>query len=152
MADINSMTGHLIRRLHQISASVFAERISEAGLEITPVQFAALEKISTNSGVGQTALAGLIAYDRVTICGVIDRLENKKFVIRKISETDRRARELHITEKGRQALDKLKPIVTSFQLEILTGLSPDEVNTFHHLLEKTTAAGNKLSRAPLHLT
>jgi DNA-binding MarR family transcriptional regulator len=142
------MAGHLIRRLNQISVSVFTERVSGAGFDLTPVQFAALNSLKQNPGIDQASLAGLIAYDRVTIGGVVDRLEQKGFLRRVVSARDRRARELFLTELGDEVLNTLTPIVTRLQDEILKGLQPQEKKQLMMLLEKATSGGNELSRAP----
>ena len=46
MSEIYQMAGHLIRRLQQISVSVFTEHMRAAGYDLTPVQFAALSAIA----------------------------------------------------------------------------------------------------------
>ncbi|MEZ5800560.1 MAG: MarR family transcriptional regulator [Nitratireductor sp.] len=147
--EIHDMPGHLIRRLQQISVSVFAERVAEAGYDVTPVQYAALVAISANPGIDQATLAGLIAYDRVTIGGVLDRLEQKGMVRRETSSRDRRARVLHMTNDGEAALAALQPVIRKVQSDILKGLDNGERETLLALLKKTTQAGNDLSRAPL---
>ena len=98
------MAGHLIRRLHQQSTQLFALRTQAAGFDLTPVQYAALEAIHENPGMDQARLAELIAYDRATIGGVIERLEKKGWVRRVVSEKDRRARELSLSTKGNKVL------------------------------------------------
>lgn len=146
------MAGHLVRRLHQISVSVFADRMKAAGIDLTPVQFAALCALDANPEIDQATLAGLIAYDRVTIGGVVDRLEGKGLISRTVSRQDRRARSLRLTEAGSTLLDRTRPIVRGFQDDILTGLSSDERATFMTLMRKTTRAGNEQSRAPMQPT
>lgn len=143
------MAGHLIRRLNQISVSVFAERMAREGFDFTPVQYAALSTVAANPGLDQATLAGLIAYDRATLGGVVDRLEQKALVERSVSRADRRARELHLTAKGADMLALLKPIVADLQDDILMGLDEKEKLQMMRLLEKATSAGNELSRAPL---
>jgi DNA-binding MarR family transcriptional regulator len=149
MLELHDMAGHLIRRLHQISASVFAERMKAAGIDLTPVQFAALEALRTQPDVDQATLAGMIAYDRVTLGGVIDRLEAKGLVSRIVSPQDRRARLVRLTETGERLLQDAGPIVRGFQDTILTGLDAAERQQLIALMRKTTAAGNDQSRAPL---
>lgn len=149
MSEIYQMAGHLIRRLNQISVSVFAERMAREGYDFTPVQFAALSTVDANPGLDQATLAGLIAHDRATLGGVVDRLEHKALVKRCVSRTDRRARELYLTAKGAQMLALLKPIVADLQNDILIGLDEKEKTQMMRLLEKATSAGNQLSRAPL---
>ena len=148
MHDFHDMAGHLVRRLHQISVSVFAERMAEAGHDITPVQYATLSAIATAPKLDQVTLAGLVACDRVTVGGVIDRLEQKGFVRRVVNEQDRRARQVQITPEGQRVLVAIHPTVIELQSEILFGLSEAERSTFLRLLKKTTRAGNDMSRAP----
>eukprot|EP00903_Cladosiphon_okamuranus_P000877 g875.t1 len=143
------MPGHLIRRLQQIAVAVFQKEIGGTGIDVTPVQFAALVQIRQNPGLDQATLAGLIAYDRTTIGGVVDRLEHKGFLLRKTSAADRRAKTLHLTDAGQSALETLFPAVERAQAVMLGGLSRPETETFLQLLKKATNSLNDLSRAPL---
>lgn len=147
--EIHNMAGHLIRRLHQISASVFQDAMKTAGVDLTSVQFAALNAIFANPGIDQAGLAGLIAYDRATIGGVVDRLEAKGLILRRISPRDRRARELSLTDLGRETLARAAPVVRAIQQKMLTGLSDAERREFLRLARKAADGGNDLSRAPL---
>jgi DNA-binding MarR family transcriptional regulator len=136
------MAGHLIRRLNQVSTQVFTRHMQERGLDLTPVQFAAMDAIVTYPGIDQAGVAARIAYDRATIGGVIDRLEQKGLVERAVSKRDRRAREVRATQKGRALFDEILPVVTALQSEILPGLSPDERAQFLALAGKAIDAGD----------
>lgn len=127
------MAGHLIRRLHQQSTQVFVQRTQEAGFDITPVQYAALEAIEANPGTDQAYVAEMIGYDRATIGGVIDRLEKKAWISRVVSERDRRARELSLTTQGKRILSALRPVVLDLQNDILQPLSEAEQADFIRL-------------------
>lgn len=120
--DSLDMAGHLIRRLHQLSTQVFVQRTQAAGFDLTPVQFAALDAIGHHPGTDQARVAEMIAYDRATIGGVIERLEQKGWVDRVVSERDRRARELSLTPEGQRILAALVPVVRDLQDEILASL------------------------------
>jgi DNA-binding MarR family transcriptional regulator len=147
--DTNDMPGHLARRFQQIAVAVFLAEAEAAGYDLTPVQYAALVALSANSGIDQVTLAGLIAYDRTTITGVVDRLVQKGLVERRESRRDRRARELTMTEAGRRTLRGMTPAVEAAQEIMLRGLTEKEARELVRLLQKATAAGNELSRAPL---
>ncbi|MCB1332786.1 MAG: MarR family transcriptional regulator [Roseivivax sp.] len=147
--EIYNMAGHLIRRLHQISVAVFADHMAREGVELTPVQFAALSAIRAQPGIDQATLAGAIAYDKATLGGVIDRLEGKGLIVRTVSPQDRRARVLGLTEEGQALFARMVPVVRTLQTDILSGLNEDERETLLALLKKTTEAGNEKSRAPL---
>lgn len=149
MLDLHDMPGHLIRRLNQVSVSLFMEEATKAGYDLTPVQFAALSAIEAYPGADQATISGVIAYDRVTIGGVVDRLTQKGFVRRGVSLRDKRARVLHLTEAGAATLAAMRPVVARIQDMILAGLQPAERETLMTLLRKLAATGNSLSRAPL---
>ncbi|MGO1081269.1 MarR family winged helix-turn-helix transcriptional regulator [Inquilinus sp. CA228] len=149
MSDLDTLPGHLIRRVQQISVSLFAARMAEGGLDLTSVQFAALVILRDRPGLDQQTLAGLIAYDRVTIGGVVDRLVQKGFVLREVSPSDRRARVLMLSAEGVRILDLARPWVDRVQDDIVEFLSQEERENFVALLGKIASAGNDRSRAPL---
>jgi MarR family transcriptional regulator, temperature-dependent positive regulator of motility len=124
--EAQDMAGHLIRRLHQLSVQVFQTRMQDAGFDLTPVQFSAMDVINTHPGIDQASVAAMIAYDRATIGGVVDRLVKKGYLKRIVSRRDRRARELALTDEGRQTFDAVLPVVRALQSEILANLTDDE--------------------------
>jgi len=134
------MAGHLIRRLNQLSTQVFARRMGEAGFDLTPVQFAAMDAIRTFPGIDQAGVAARIAYDRATIGGVIDRLVAKGYVARAVSRRDRRAREVRLTEAGETAFAAILPLVRDLQEDILAALVPEERLAFLDLAAKAVGS------------
>jgi DNA-binding MarR family transcriptional regulator len=148
MSKVHHMPGHLIRRLQQISVSVFAERMKSAGVDLTAPQFAALALLRDHPGIDQATLAGLIAYDRPTMGGVVDRLAAKNLVARVANPEDGRAKVLSLTDKGNATLDRLFPLVENLQADILPGLNDAERADFIRLAARVAEAGNDLSRAP----
>ena len=115
---------------------LFAE---EANVDLTPVQYAALLAVAQRPGVGQAQLAALIGYDRATIGGVIDRLEQKKWLARIASIEDRRVNLLTITEEGRDALSRAAASVRRAQERIIEPLSEDEREAFERMCLKMLA-------------
>lgn len=138
--DTLDMAGHLIRRLHQQSTQVFVQRTQAAGFDLTPVQFVALDAIHAHPATDQARVAELIAYDRATIGGVIDRMEQKGWIHRVVSERDRRARELSLTAEGKRVRSALLPIVRDLQDEILQALSDADRARFLKLARQAVRA------------
>ena len=142
---IYGMPGHLIRRLQQHSNHAFYLHAKSAGIDLTSVQFAALDAIRDNPGIDQAGVSALIAYDRPTIGGVIERLEAKGLVARQVSSKDRRAREISLTQKGEAVYGEFLPVVRDLQQDILRGLTDDEQGTFMRLARKVleSSAGSQ---------
>lgn len=149
MKKLSDMPGHLARRFQQIAVAIFHAEVKKAGYDLTPVQYAALVTVKDRPGIDQATLAGLIAYDRTTIGGVVDRLVQKGFMTRKVSGSDRRARVLELTENGREVTEKVSAAVEEAQQVMLQGLSREEGQELMRLLTKAILALNDLSRAPL---
>lgn len=143
------MPGHLIRRLQQISISVFSDRMKEEGMDITALQFAVLSTLSQYENLDQATLAGIIAHDRATISDVIERLMSKGLTERHTRPTDRRSKIVTLTVKGKEVYKRILPIVNDIQTQILPGLSAEERDMFIRLAQKAVDKGNDLSRAPL---
>ncbi len=137
----SSMPGHLIRRLHQLSTQVFLQRVREAGYDLTPVQFAALDALRHSPGIDQAGLAQAIGKDRATVGAVADRLVQKELVTRIVSDRDKRSRELALTGEGEATLAALEPVVERLQKEILPGLDAGEYEAFIALARKAVVAG-----------
>ncbi len=131
-----NMPGHLIRRMQQQSTRVFQARVRAAGLDVTSVQFAALEAIDAQPGLDQASLSDAIAYDRATIGGVVERMAAKGWITRSVCARDRRARVLHLSPEGRALLEQLRPIVMDVQDDIIAALSADEREAFLTLARK----------------
>lgn len=134
--DRTEMAGHLIRRLQQQSTQVYQTLTQAAGFDLTSVQFAALDAVAEQPGIDQASLAATISFDRATIGGVVDRLEQKGLLERTVSPADRRARLLQLTPAGRRELAAVRPVVEALQAEILAPLSAKERSAFLALARK----------------
>lgn len=145
MTHVSRMPGHLIRRLHQISTHVFMTRTREAGFDLTPVQFAALDAIRESPGIDQAGLADAVAKDRATIGAVADRLEQKGLVSRKVNAQDKRARILALTDEGEALVLALKPLVEELQADILPGLDEKEYELFIELAAKAARTAGSIA-------
>ena len=126
--------GHLIRRAHQVSVSLFVEETAAFG--VTPVQFAILNSVMDAPGIDQITLAGMVAFDAATIGSVIGRLEKKGWLRREAAVADRRRKRLWLTDEGQAAILAMQQSVEAVQQRILAPLSPDERETFVKLLRK----------------
>jgi DNA-binding MarR family transcriptional regulator len=138
---------HLIRRAHQISWALFLEEC--AAYNITSVQYSALVAIRERPGVDATRLSALIAFDRSTIGNVIERLEARGLVVRKLSKEDKRQKLLFLSKDGEVLLNHVVPLVERVQKRILAPFDKAERKTFVKLLERLATMNNDVTSAPL---
>ena len=149
MDDVYTKPGHLIRRLQQISVSIFMEEC--AAFDVTPVQYASLVAIREYPGIDATRLSSVIAFDRSTLGSVIERLEAKKWIARVNSRDDKRVKLLQITKAGEKTLRQVEPSVQRCQARILAPIAPSGRRQFMTLLNQLVERNNDISRAPLKL-
>lgn len=145
-ADLDTLPGHLIRRLQQIAVGLFMEETAE--FDLTPVQFAALASVARQPGLDQRTLARSIGFDTSTTGGVIDRLERRALMQRRPSPDDRRVRLLHVTPAGAALLAQVMPAMLAAQKRILAPLPAAERTQFLRMLTTLVTANNGASRAP----
>lgn len=142
--------GFLVRLLHQASTAIFADECSAFG--ITPVQYGSLAAIRANPGIDQIGVAIAIGFDRTTIGGVIERLEAKKLLVRKVSAEDRRSRSLHLTPAGERMILSMKDATERVQVRLLAHLEAADQDEFLRLLRQLVRGHFDISDAPLRLT
>lgn len=136
--DIEAQPGHLIRRLQQFAVALFMEETQ--GLDLTPVQFAALAAAQRQPGMDQRTLAATIGFDTSTTGGVLDRLEARSLLQRVASADDRRVRLIHVTEDGAAVLRQVTPGMLRAQARMLTPLPASERAAFMHMLDRLVRA------------
>jgi DNA-binding MarR family transcriptional regulator len=103
---------------------------------ISPPQLGALILIEANPGISQSAIAGALRFDRSTLVQIIDRLEERKFVVREISAHDRRSHALKLTDEGAAALAELKRLTAAHEDHMTRMLTADEKTQLIDLLAR----------------
>jgi MarR family transcriptional regulator, transcriptional regulator for hemolysin len=111
-------------------------------LGITRSQWWVLAQLSRSKdhdggeGMLQTDLANILDVGKVTIGGIIDRLEGSGFVRRKVDKVDRRAKRIVITKMGHAVLEQMVTVGRKLNLDILKGISPRDVKTAEEVLAR----------------
>ena len=136
--SFSRLPGHLIRRVHQRATAYFSE---ECGGDLTAVQYAALVAIGAHPGVDATRLSEIIYFDRSTIGDVLDRMENKGWILRESTPADRRLKLLTLSPAGRDVLQQVEPGIRRVQERLLAPLTEAEAKTLVRLLARMADAG-----------
>ena len=141
--------GFLIRRLHQIHGSLFAEETSE--FNITPVQYSLLTTLEALGEIDQNTLAIEVGLERSSVAEVIPRLHARGFVNRKQAEHDRRLRLVRLSTQGRRLVTKMKPAGQRAHDRTVEHLSPEARDFFMLQMIRLVEANNERTVAPLRL-
>ncbi len=117
----------LARRFFQICVALSAEGVAGSG--VTALEYAALPYLSKQTGdpgIDQIGLAERLGIDRNSTSLLIDQLEAKGLVERRVNPADRRARFLYLTKKGERLFEQLRPAMQAVNERILAPLNRSE--------------------------
>ena len=132
MYDIENSVGFLISKVYQRAWSIMRGQIDR--YDLTPPQFALLAFLWKEDGLSQAELAEKGQVDRTTIGGLIDRLEKLGLVERRHHPSDRRAYQIHLTEKGRQMEEPLSLCASTALDQFTAGLNESEIAELRRML------------------
>jgi MarR family transcriptional regulator, transcriptional regulator for hemolysin len=135
---VTEFVGQLFFRLWRATHTRTAEMLGSIGL--TPPLFALLNVIGAREGAIQQELGAALGIDRSTMVSLIDQLESAGLARRRPSATDRRAREIAITPKGRRMLQRARGLILQVEDEVLAGLSAEERGELLVLLRRALAS------------
>jgi MarR family transcriptional regulator, transcriptional regulator for hemolysin len=131
---VTEFAGQLFFRLWRATHTGTAEVLGSVGL--TPALFALLNVIGAREGAIQQELGSALGIDRSTMVSLIDQLESAGLARRRPSATDRRARQIAITPKGRRLLQRARGLISEVEDEVLAGLTAEERHELLTLLRR----------------
>lgn len=103
-------TAHVLRREFDRRAVI---------LGTTRAQWRVLAKLARRDGQRQVELAEALDVEPITLCRMIDRLEEANFVERRRDEEDRRAWRIHLTAKAQPVIAQLEALSIEFHADML---------------------------------
>ena len=149
--DIYQRPGFLLRRAHQISASIFERACAD--LALTPAQYGVLCVLQQRPGIDQSSLARALAFDKVTVLRVLKGLEDRGLCERAASSQDRRQREVSLTPAGARMLRRAsEPVQQAYEM-LMSPFSPEQQVQFMALLQQLNTQLEDQARAsfvPVH--
>lgn len=106
------------------------------GLGLTRSQCQVLAHLARNEGIQQSALADILEVEPITLTRLLDRLEEAGVVERRAHPTDRRVRQLYLTEKAHPLLADIFTIGAATRGEALEGVAEEERDRLFTLLSR----------------
>lgn len=96
-------------------------------LGVSRAQWQVLFGLSRNEGTNQTGLADYLEVETITLCRMVDRLEEAGLVERRADPADRRAWRLHLTPAAHPLLEQLREIGDDVVEEAQAGIDPADL-------------------------
>jgi DNA-binding MarR family transcriptional regulator len=132
--EVAEFAGQLFFRLWRASHTRIAEALES--VDLTPALFGLLNVLGARMGANQQEIGAAMRIDPSTMVSLIDELESAGLAERRPHPTDRRAREVAITPKGRRVLERARRMAYQVEDEVLRGLSAAERRELLRLLRR----------------
>jgi MarR family transcriptional regulator, lower aerobic nicotinate degradation pathway regulator len=146
-SNVAEFAGQLFFRLWRASHMQIADALKTVGL--TPALFGVLNFLGPRNGAKQQEIGSKMGIDPSTMVSLLDELETAGLAERRPHPTDRRARDVVITPKGRRLLARGRRMANQVDDEVLRGLTVAERRELQRLLRRAleTAPPQSLWRA-----
>ena len=119
-----------------------------ASLGITSAQWRVLLSLSREGNIRQVDLADRLDLEPITLCRIIDRLEEGQLVQRNADPADRRAWRLALTDKAGPVLDQLLALATNLRAEAFEGLEQSQLDQIRDGLERIRDNVSRIDQSP----
>lgn len=124
----------LIADISRLARRAFDARARTIG--VTRPQWQVLVVLNRHEGVNQGGLAELLDVEPITVCRMVDRLQEADLVERRPDPADRRSWRLFLTAKASDLLAQLRPLVEELEAEAFVGIDNAERATAIATLER----------------
>jgi DNA-binding MarR family transcriptional regulator len=102
--------------------------------DLSPAQYDVLAHLHDAAGISQQELADRLMVTKGNVCTLLNRMEEKGFVVRENDPDDKRIHLLQLTDLGTQIARRAVPAYGQFVREHLAALSSEEQTTLRMLL------------------
>lgn len=138
--------GYLLADNSRLLRRAFDERVRETG--VTAPQARLLLNLERHPGRNQTFYADRLEIEPITLCRMVDRMEEAGLVERRADPGDRRARLLHLTARSRGKIARIRAAVDCLIDTMFADFDAGERAAFIAMLERISV---NLSAPPKEL-
>ena len=123
---------YLLSKAYQKGQGLVQKRLKKYGL--TNIQYVVLEVLWNSEGLTASETGRLLSIDKATLSGVIDRMVDSQWIIKKQDETDKRIFRLYPSEKSKQLKEVLIAERIKANEQLLSGFTMEERVLLRRLL------------------
>ena len=104
------------------------------GLGVTRAQWKVLFRLTRTPGLRQVELAEMLELEPITLCRIVDRLEEARLVERVRDPDDRRAWRLLVTAEAQPLVEKLQGVGAELIEHAFAGIDPKDIEITRRVL------------------
>lgn len=104
--------------------------------EVTSEQWSVLARLCEEDGISQKELASRVSKDQTNVTRILDQLQRKGLIVRKVNPEDRRSFLPSVTAEGKRVYEKIAPLEEQVIEMATEGLNAQELTMLKELLRR----------------
>lgn len=133
-AGMEDNIGSMLADTSRLMRRAFDERAR--GIGVTRPQWQVLIMLMRHEGTNQGGLAELLDTEPITLCRMVDRMQEADLIERRQDPSDRRVWRLFLTEKARRLVADLQPLGHEVMALALDGIAQEDRDELRRILDR----------------
>jgi DNA-binding MarR family transcriptional regulator len=131
---------YLFSKAHQKTLQIFRQELQE--VDLTPVQAGFLSYLVSNNGAAPAQLASHFGLEGSTVTGILDRMEKKGLLERRINPDDRRTYHIVVTQAGWDLSEPVLKCSKRANKLVAEMIGKDDAPLFLAIMQRINSNGN----------
>lgn len=135
----DDVIGFVVSQAAYRLARTLGSAITDAGFDITPREFALINRLHQHGQLNQSALAEMTYKDKPAVTRMLERLVSRGLVKKIACNEDRRVFRISLTKKGETVRARIVPLCVEMLEGSCRGIKREDLLTTVATLKKLTA-------------
>ena len=143
--ELKKTLGPWLGKTSKMLGCLINEVLATNNIDLTREQWVVLIKLNQHGGLAQNELAFITERDKTSLTRLINTMERKGLVTRKIAKTDKRIKLVYLSDFGKTEYKNALPVMQNTIQNLQKGLSNQEIENTIHTLQKLQTNLTQLS-------
>lgn len=131
--NLERSLGFLVHDVSRLMRTAFDRRVAALGL--TRSQWRVLAYVYRDQGLAQSELADVLDVGKVTLGGLVDRLEAKGWLERRSDDNDRRIKRVYLRPDAEPIIQSMRAPAQELYTAVVKGLSAEQQENLIDMLQ-----------------
>ena len=127
----------------KLTGNYFNDTFHKNGIDLSREQWLVLKKLHDNDCQIQNDLASITDRSKTSLTRLINTMEKKGLVYRVLSNEDKRANHIHLSESGKETFLHSIPVLEKLMAELQEDISQNDLNKAIEVLDQIQNNINK---------
>jgi len=134
--------GYMLGRTHRVYKNLIITEFKKHEIELSFEQFVMMQMLNSDCTLIQQDVANQLQKDKSIIVRQINVLLELEYIVRQTNNDDKRKKNLMLTSRGMDILNRMKEIASEVTERLLSGATQNELDIFQQVMMKIQENGS----------